>query len=133
MPVINEPIIINEQTNTSTIYDEIEDIEYVAQCIEAEAGNQGFWGKVYVLDCILNRMNYYEYSSFTECINDPKQFECVSNGSIHEVEISQETWEVIEQELINQTNYDIMYFRTSRYHSFGTPMFKYGEHYFSGR
>ena len=78
-------------------------------------------------------MDYFNYKSYSDVINDKGQFECVSNGSINIVEPSEETYQVVMNELISRTNYDIMYFRTDRYHSFGTPILKHGDHYFSSR
>ena len=104
--------------------------EYLAKCIEAEAGNQGRLGKVYVCDCILNRFETGKYKTIEEVINAPGQFACVVNGDIP-ITPTQETYEVIEQELKERTNSEIKYFRTERYHDFGTPCFQYGAHYFS--
>lgn len=125
---------INPQSYPQEVMEQqASDIEYLAQCIEAEAGNQSYMGKVYVLDCILNRMDYYQYDSYSDCINDKGQFACVSNGSIYNMIPSDETYAIIEQELQSRTDYDIMYFRTAHYHTFGTPKFKCEDHYFSMR
>ena len=43
-------------------------LEYLAQCVEAEAGNQGYLGKVYVADCILNLYDAGDYNNFYELI-----------------------------------------------------------------
>lgn len=105
-------------------------IEYLAQCVEAEAGNQGYMGKVYVCDCILNRFDAGEYENFYEVINEEGQFVCVSNGSIDCIP-TDETYEVVWGELKSRTNTEILHFRTDYYHSFGTPCFNYRDHYFS--
>lgn len=109
------------------------DIEYLARCVEAEAGNQDWMGKAYVCDVILNRIDYYGYGSYEECINQTGQFECVSNGMINSVVPNESTYLIILRELKNRSDYDIMYFRTIHYHSFGTPKFQHGDHYFSTR
>ena len=105
-------------------------LEYLAQCVEAEAGNQGYLGKVYVADCILNMFDAGDYSNFYELINEPGIFHVVSNGSI-DCTPSEETYEIVASELENRTNSEIMYFRTSKFHGFGTPCFQYKDHYFS--
>ena len=105
-------------------------IEYLAQCVEAEAGNQGYMGKVYVCDCILNRFDAGEYKDFYEVINEEGQFACVSNGSI-DCTPTDETYEVVWAELKSRTNTEILHFRTNYYHSFGEPCFQYKDHYFS--
>ena len=105
-------------------------LEYVAMCVEAEAGNQGYLGKVYVADCIFNRFDRGNYDNFYEVIT-ASQFSCVSNGSIYYCVPTEETYQVVSEELSNRTNDSILYFRTDRYHCFGTPAFKYKNHYFS--
>lgn len=105
-------------------------LEYLAQCVEAEAGNQGYLGKVYVADCILNLYDAGDYNNFYELINKKGMFSVVSNGSIDCIP-SEETYEIVASELENRTNSEIMYFRTKKFHSFGTPCFKYKDHYFS--
>lgn len=118
-------------TDKEDITEIVLDVDYLARCIEAEAGNQGKLGKVYVTDCILNRFENGNYSNITDVINEPGQFACVSNGSINRVKVNEETYEIIEEELQNRTNTEILYFRAGGYHSFGTPCFQYQDHFFS--
>lgn len=105
-------------------------LEYVAMCVEAEAGNQDELGKRYVTDCILNRYDLGGYNNFFEVINDIGQFSCVSNGSIECIP-SDETYRVVAEEIENRTNAEITYFRTVDYHDFATDCFQWGDHYFS--
>lgn len=74
----------NELYVSDFIAENIE-LEYLARCVQAEAGNQDWMGKAYVCDVILNRMDYYKYNSYEECITQIGQFECVSNGMINRV------------------------------------------------
>lgn len=123
-----DKIIYTDKENVS---EAILDVEYLAKCIEAEAGNQGYLGKVYVTDCILNRFENGDYDSIVDVINAPGQFACVSNGSINRVKVTEETYEIIDKEIQNRTNTEILYFRAGGYHSFATPCFQYQDHYFS--
>lgn len=125
--IVAEPAVVTADTIEEEFYDSL---EYVAQCVEAEAGNQGYQGKVYVADCILNRLDSGKYDNYFQIINETNQFQCVSNGSINCVP-SDETYEAVANELYNRTNSEILYFRTDHYHSFGTPCFVYKDHYFS--
>ena len=109
----------------------IDDIFYLAQCVEAESGNQDELGRAYVCDCILNRADLYN-TTYTDIINQEGQFDVVNNGRINIVP-SETTLKIVYEELQNRKNYDIIYFRTEYYHTFGTPVFKYGDHYFSKR
>ena len=128
----NETIVFEVQSEAQLPI-KLDDFDYLVRCVEAEAGNQDYYGKAYVCDVILNRMDYFSYKSYSDVINDKGQFECVSNGSINIVEPSEETYQVVMNELISRTNYDIMYFRTDKYNSFGKPVLTHGDHYFSSR
>jgi len=107
-----------------------EEFELLCRCVEAEAGDQGYLGKVYVTDCILNRCDAWE-KSITEIIYQKHQFEVVSNNRINKVEVTEETKKAVSDELRSRTRYDILHFRMDYYHSFGTPVFSYKDHYFS--
>lgn len=110
--------------------DREEDVKYVAQCVQAEAGNQDELGKRYVVDCILNRFDSGKYATYSDVINENGQFSCVSNKSINN-EPSDETLDIVKSEIKNRTNNEILYFRTNKYHNFGNPCFKWKDHYFS--
>lgn len=106
------------------------EFELLCRCVEAEAGDQGYLGKVYVVDCILNRCDAWK-KSVTGVIYQKHQFEVVSNNRINTVHVTEETRQAVRDELRKRTNYEILHFRMSRYHNFGTPLFKYKDHYFS--
>ena len=122
--------IIYTKTEEEQVESAILDIEYMAKCVEAEAGNQGELGKRYVIDCILNRFEAGNFSNIRDVINAPGQFSCVVDGDINSP-IKQENIDLIYEELENRTNSEIKYFRTTNYHTFGTPCFQYGDHFFS--
>ena len=105
--------------------------EYLVRCVEAEAGNQPELGKRMVCSVILNRYENWEYTTIEEVINDPGQFSVVSDGSIYTVTPTEETYLAVEKELKARTNDKVLYFRANKYHSFGTPLFSIGDHYFS--
>lgn len=130
--VFVQPVVYENWTEvTETI--QLDGQEYLEQCVEAEAGNQGALGKAYVCDVVLNRLNWDIYNSIYEVIDDSGQFQCVSNGSIERVTVSEDTKKVVEQEIQDRTNKEITFFRTGTYHSGTEPCFKYGAHYFSKR
>lgn len=130
--VFVQPVVYENWTEvTETI--QLDGQEYLEQCVEAEAGNQGALGKAYVCDVVLNRLNWDIYNSIYEVIDDSGQFQCVSNGSIERVTVSEDTKQVVQQEIQDRTNKEITFFRTGNYHSGTEPCFKYGAHYFSKR
>lgn len=105
--------------------------EYLVKCVEAEAGNQPELGKRMVCSVILNRYENWGYTTIEEVINDPGQFSVVSDGSIYTVIPTEETYLAVDKELKSRTNDQVLYFRANKYHSFGTPLFAIGDHYFS--
>lgn len=110
----------------------IEDYAYFAQCVMAEAGDQDELGKRLVIDVILNRLDNTNFpNSINDIINQPYQFEVVSNGSINEVIPTEDIYTLIQEEIQNRTNYDVLYFRTDHYHNFGTQLFQHQDHYFN--
>ncbi len=122
--------IIYTKNEEEQVESAILDVEYLAKCVEAEAGNQGELGKRYVICCILNRFETGNYSNIRDVINAPGQFACVVNGDI-DSPVKQENIDLIYDELQNRTNSEIKYFRTGSYHTFGTPCFQYEDHFFS--
>lgn len=110
----------------------IEDYVYFAQCVMAEAGDQDEYGKRLVIDVILNRLDNTNFpNSINDIINEPYQFEVVSNGSINEVIPTEDIYTLIQEEMKNRTNDEVLYFRTEHYHTFGTQLFQHQDHYFS--
>lgn len=106
-------------------------LEYLAACVEAEAGNQSELGKRLVCDAILNRYDKGCYDTLYDVIDEPGQFSVVSDGRINKVIPSEDTYRIIQEELKLRTNTDVLNFREGQYHSFGTPLFVEGDHYFS--
>lgn len=123
--VINLPVKAEMEYTISD-----EEFELLCKCVEAEAGDQGYLGKVYVTDCILNRCDAWD-KTITEIIYQKHQFEVASNNRINKVEVTEETKKAVSDELRSRTRYDILHFRMDYYHSFGTPVFSYKDHYFS--
>ena len=123
-----------DEIRTEIMYGEI---ELLAQVIEAEAGNQDELGKRYVADVILNRV---DSALFPDTIEEviyqagPTQFSCMNDGNFNKAgwQISEESFRVAFEEYTeHRVNQDIMYYRTEKYSSSGTPAFKHGDHYFS--
>lgn len=110
-------------------------LEYLALCVEAEAGNQTELGKRLVCDVVLNRYDSGKYETLYDVINEEHkgvyQFSVVQDGRIFEVIPAESTYRIVAEELENRTNTEVLYFRTEYYHTFGTPLFQEDDHYFS--
>lgn len=110
------------------------DIDLVARCIEAEAGTEDLDGKRLVADCIYNMADAPEYpDNVTDVIMLPGAFSVVESGRIWTVTPSEDSYTAAYMEIENRISWEIMYFRAGRYHNFGTPWGKWGNHYFSTR
>ena len=105
---------------------------FMAICVEAEAGNQDILGKRLVVDVIFNRVDSPKFpNDIKAVIMQKNQFSAYSDGSMERItEPSEETLEAIEMELEHRIDSKLLYFRTSDYHSFCTPAYKHGDHYF---
>ena len=107
-------------------------LELLALCVEAEAGDQGLYGKKLVADVVLNRVDSPDFpDNITDVIMQPNQFSVVPDGRIWTVEPSEETFEAIREELEQRTNTDIIFFTSEGYSPYGEPWGKIGDHYFS--
>lgn len=108
-----------------------DDLEMMAACVEAEAGNQSFDGKRMVADVILNRVEDPDWPNTIEGVITQKyQFSTYWNGAMDNVSISEETFEACRMELIERGWPGIYYFTAGGYGKYGTPWRKVGDHYF---
>lgn len=109
----------------------IDELLYLAKCVEAEAGNQDQLGKRLVVDVILNRVDSMEFpDTITEVINQQGQFSVVANGSIEKQTPNRDTWEAIALELERRTDTNVLYFKTGGLHSFCKDGYQHGAHFF---
>ena len=111
-----------------------EEIDLIAQLVMAEAEGESEYGQRLVIDVILNRVDHsakYLPDTVTEVIYQKDQFSPIWNGRFDRCYVKPELVELVKEELINRTNYDVIFFRTKHYSQYGTPMFQEGAHYFS--
>ena len=107
-------------------------LDYLACCVEAEAGNQGLKGKRLVCAVILNRVDSDDFpNTVEEVINQPRQFSVVSDGRINKVSVTEETYKACKMELAERTDTDILFFTAGYYNPSGTPAYRHNDHYFS--
>lgn len=113
------------------------DLDVFARCVEAEAGNQGLYGKQLVADVILNRVKSRDFpDTITDVImernsNGVYQFSVVDDGAIERVTPTEETYEAIRTELAQIQYPSLMYFSAEGHLPYGTPWKKVGGHYFN--
>ena len=104
------------------------DMIEIARVVQQEAGNQSELGKRLVVDTILNRVDSDDFPNTPmEVINQSDQYAKI-NGYPPE-----ELYSLIADEIYNtRTNAQVLWFRKHKYHTYGMPLIKEGDHYFSG-
>lgn len=114
-----------------------EEIELLAKTVYAEARNQDFKGKQLVVDTVLNRVDDedgYFPNSIEEVIKQKNQFETwpfvieLADPSYSDYLAVFQELSVPKDERIDDR---VMYFTAGRFNPYGTPAYKYGDHYFS--
>lgn len=136
VPVVEESVEIVEESvdvasSVSTFSED--EIYLMAKVCLAEAEDQTEYGKRLVVSTILNRLDSGIYGdTIYDVVYAPYQFEVMMNGRIDRVEPDEYTLDLVRQETISRSNYDVIYFRMDYYSEYGTPLFVEGDHYFSG-
>ncbi|MDE7247765.1 MAG: cell wall hydrolase [Lachnospiraceae bacterium] len=110
-----------------------DELELLAICVEAEAGNQGLTGKRMVADVILNRVDDPDFPDSIEGVISQKYaFTSFWDGGMDRVlEPSEETIRAVQMELEEIGWPGVIYFTADAWPEYGTPWKKVGNHYFS--
>lgn len=113
--------------------DTVDELELLAICVEAEAGNQGLTGKRMVADVILNRVDDPDFPDSIEgVISQPYQFSSFWDGGMDRVlEPSEETIKAVQMELEERGCPGLFYFTAETWPEYGTPWKQVGDHYFN--
>ena len=109
-----------------------EEIELIALCVMAEAEGESEYGQRLVIDVILNRVDDPHFpDTIYDVIYQKNQFAGMYGDRITRCYVKDELVRLVREELENRTDYDVVFFRTGHYHSYGVPKFQVGAHYFS--
>lgn len=109
----------------------LDDIDLLADVVEAEAGNQSTLGKRLVVDVILNRIDDPRFpNTLREVLLQPHQFSVVESGAIRSVTPTQDTWDAIHLEWGWRISREVLYFQTGGFPEYATPYERVGDHYF---
>lgn len=124
--------IITQTEETAALIPEDDDLELLAACVEAEAGNQSLYGKRLVADVILNRVDSDVFpDTISGVISQPGQFSVYSNGILQKTEPSEESYTAIYMELEERSYPSLMFFNCGGFLPYGEPWRQVGAHYFS--
>ena len=114
------------KVSARTEYSEIELLERV---VEAEAGNQGLYGKRLVVAVIYNRVESDKFPNTIQgVLVAPHQFGTVWNGAVDKVTVTDETKAAIQLEISQRSDSEILYFNNGA--CSGKFAYKYKGHNF---
>lgn len=103
------------------------DIVAIGKIIEHEAPHESELGQRLVIDTILNRVESEKFpNSVNEVLSQPGQYCNPKKFPPDNV------YRLVAEEIYFRTNPDVLWYRTKRYHRYGTPLLVEGAHYFSG-
>ena len=109
-----------------------EEIDLLALVTMAEAEGESEEGKRLVIDTILNRVDSDRFpDTVYDVIYQPNAFTSMWTSRVTRCHVRDDIRQLVLEELQSRTNYDVIFFRTDYYHSYGTPLFQEGRHYFS--
>lgn len=104
------------------------DIVSIGKVVYHEADNQSELGKRLVIDTILNRVESGEFPNTIEgVLSQPGQY---CNPSEYP---PKDYYRLAAEEMYFRTNSNVLWYRTKKYHKYGVPIIKEGDHYFSGQ
>ena len=111
-----------------------EEIELIALLTMGEAEGECEEGQRLVIDTVLNRMDDSDFpDTVEEVVYQPHQYAGIQSPRVEECWVKEELVQLVREELEDRSDSQVIFFRTKRYSSYGTPLFQVGNHYFSGK
>ncbi|MEH2957796.1 cell wall hydrolase [Candidatus Merdisoma sp. JLR.KK006] len=130
MDMAQEYVMTLEELEAEQYWDSM---DLLALCVMAEAEGESELGKRLVIDAILNRVGHPDFpDNVIDVISAPNAFTSYSDGRIERVEPTWEIYRLIVEELMEQTNHEVLYFTAGDWPKYGTRLFQEGNHYFCG-
>lgn len=127
-----EPEPVKEAKSTqSTSASSIDELWLLYATVQAEGYTMHYDGMRLIACTILNRADRNGTSITDEICSGA--YTVVNDGTIWRMgTIYEDTKQACLDEMADRTDGRVLYFRTNYYHGFGTPLFHYGNVYFSG-
>ena len=109
-----------------------DEVELLAWVMIAEAEGTSEYCQRLVIDTILNRVDSDDFpNTITGVVYEKGQFDVMTNGRLYRCEVTDDARRLVREELACRLNSEVLYFRDSYYHSFGTPVTNTSNMYFS--
>lgn len=110
----------------------MDDAVLIAKLVLAEAEGEPEMGKRLVIDTVLNRLESEDFpNTVYDVVYQPYHYDPAWDGRIELFSELDDAFKLVVDEIHNRTNSEVLYFRTNKFHEFGTPMEQVGNHYFS--
>ena len=110
----------------------MDDAVLIAKLVLAEAEGEPEMGKRLVIDTVLNRLESEDFpNTVYDVVYQPYHYDPAWDGRINLFSELDDAFKLVVDEIHNRTNSEVLYFRTDKFHEFGTPMEQVGNHYFS--
>ena len=110
----------------------MDDAVLIAKLVLAEAEGEPEMGKRLVIDTVLNRLDSSDFpNTVYDVVYQPYHYDPAWDGRIDLFSELDDAFKLVVDEIHNRTNSEVLYFRTDKFHEFGTPMEQVGNHYFS--
>lgn len=110
----------------------MDDAVSIAKLVLAEAEGEPEMGKRLVIDTVLNRLDSEDFpNTVYGVVYQPYHYDPAWDGRIDLFSELDDAFKLVVDEIHNRTNSEVLYFRTDKFHEFGTPMEQVGNHYFS--
>ena len=110
----------------------MDDAVLIAKLVLAEAEGEPEMGKRLVIDTVLNRLESEDFpNTVYDVVYQPYHYDPAWDGRIELFSELDDAFKLVVDEIHNRTNSEVLYFRTDKFHEFGTPMEQVGNHYFS--
>ena len=128
-----EPTTRTEVKNiSSTDLITMDDAVLIAKLVLAEAEGEPEMGKRLVIDTVLNRLESEDFpNTVYDVVYQPYHYDPAWDGRIDLFSELDDAFKLVVDEIQHRTNSEVLYFRTDKFHEFGTPMEQVGNHYFS--
>ena len=105
-----------------------EEIVMIGKIVQHECPHESELGQRLVIDTIMNRVESEAFpNTVRDLLSQPGQYCNPKKYPPKDIYI------LIAQEAVARTNPNVLWYRTKKYHSYGTPILVEGSHYFSGR
>lgn len=110
----------------------MDDAVLIAKLVLAEAEGELEMGKRLVIDTVLNRLDSSDFpNTVYDVVYQPYHYDPAWDGRIELFSELDDVFKLVVDEIQHRTNTEVLYFRTDKFHEFGTPMEQVGNHYFS--